>query len=289
LSVSEHTGEPVIRIRFYGQSIINLVTFWVAMPAIVAGVFLSFKKFPSNIFSFLIAASSVCLGLSIFTQVTFGNSAKFTFILSFFYAIYFVYAISTIMHWMTRQWLKRLFLACIIFCLLTTPVITEAAYIISPWFSDETYAFSGRHIIFYQDRKRNEAYKWIRENTPPDALLMLTYVETSNPDTIAQNSTYEPSALAERNLFVVKDWYTVSNPEYKKRIMIRKKLFSDTSYTAVNKYFLELNRPVYLLVEDTQSPFIRPDSDFGSFDFNSRHFQLVFTDGRQRIYRIIPR
>ena len=79
---------------------------------------------------------------------------------------------------------------------------------------------------------------------------MLPYVETSDPDTIAQNSAYEPAALSERNLFVVKDWYTVSNPEFKKRISIREKLFVNYSDHEVRDFFESLNRPVYLLVED---------------------------------------
>jgi hypothetical protein len=284
LSVSGNTGEPVIRINFYDQSIINLVTFWLPMPVIILGVLISFKKLPSKIFYFLIVAALVCLGLSVFTQVTFENSAKFTFILSFFYALFFVFAISGLLHLISRQWLRRFLSTGIILYLLITPVITEAAYIISPWFSDKTHSFSGRHIIFSQDRERNEAYKWIRNNTPPDALLMLTYVETSNPDTIAQNSTYESAALTERNLFVVEDWYTLPNSEYIKRVIIRQKVLTNYNDSDVRSYFLSLNRPIYLLIEEKLPPMYYTDKIFNNFPDNHEGFLLVFKNERQRVY-----
>ncbi len=175
----------------------------------------------------------------------------------------------------------------IVLCLLITPIITEAAYIISPWFSDKTHSFSGRHIVFSYDEKRNEAYEWIRNNTQPDALLMLTYTRTLNPDAIAQNSTYEPAAITERNLFVIKDYYTDSSPEYMKRITIREKLFSYTLDPAILQYLHDLNRPLYLLVEDMSSPLIIKEAVFDNFDFNSETFHRVFTNSRQRVYQII--
>jgi hypothetical protein len=284
LSISSNTNEPVIRINFYDQSIENIVAFWLPIPVIFAGVIFSFKKFPSTIFFFLIVAASLCLGLSIFTQVAFGNSAKFTFILSFFYALFFVSATSGLLHLVSKQWLKRFLSAGIILFLLITPIMTEAAYILSPWFRDNTYSFSGRHIVFAQDRKRNEAYTWIRNSTPPVALVMLTYVETSNPDTIAQNSTYEAAALTERNLFVVKDWYTFPNPEYTKRVSIREKLFLNYADNDVRNFFTSLNCPVYLLVEDELPPIYFTDEIFHNFPDDPEGLLLVFSNKRQRVY-----
>ena len=286
LSVSSNTGEPVIRIKIGDQSIINLVSFLLPMPVIIAGVFFSYKRLPSIIFYFLMAAASVCFGLSVFTQVVLNNSDKFAFILSFFYALYFVLAISVLLHFISHRWLTRIVSACIVVYLLITPVITEAAYIVSPWFSDHTYSFSGRHTVFGQDRKRNEAYRWIRNNTPPESLLMLTYVETTDPDNIAQNSSYQPAAISERNLFVIKDWYTLPNPEYTKRVSIREKLFVNHSDPEVESFFKSLNRPVYLLVEDGLPPMYLEDKIFHDFPDNPEGFLLVFKDKKQRVYMV---
>jgi len=284
LSVSSDTSEPVIRINFYGQSIINLVAFWLPMPVILVGTLVSFKKLPPMIFYFLAVAASLCLGLSVFTKVVLDNSDKFTFILSFFYALYFVIAISSLLRLISIRWVTRILSVCIVLFLLITPVITEAAYIISPWFRDNTYSFSGRHVLFDREGERSDAYTWIRNNTPAEALIMLTYVETSDPDTIAQNSTYEPAALSERNLFVVKDWYTVSNPEFRKRISIREKLFVNYSDHEVRDFFESLNRPVYLLVEDKLPSMYLTEKIFHDFPDDPEGFILVFSNKRQRVY-----
>jgi hypothetical protein len=284
LSVSSNASEPVIRIRFSDQSIINLVAFWLPMPVILIGVLFSFKKLPSTIFYFLIFAASVCLGLAVFTRVVLNNSEKFTFILSFFYALYFVIATSVLLHLISNRWIMRILSTGIILFLLITPIITEAAYIISPWFRDNTYSFSGRHVLFARDKDRNDAYTWIRNNTPPDALIMLTYVETSEPDTIAQNGTYEPAALTERNLFVIKDWYTFSDPEYIKRISIREKLFMNYPDPEVRDFFNSLNRPVYLLVEDELPLIYLTEEMFHDFSDNHEGFLLVFRNKRQKVY-----
>lgn len=284
LSVSSNTSEPIIRIKFGDQSIKNLVAYWLPMPVIVAGVLFSFKKLPSKIFYFLIVAVSLCLSLSIFTEVALWNSEKFAFTMSFFFALFFVSAISSLLHLISKRWLKIILFASIILFLLITPIITEAAYIISPWFRDHTYSFSGRHVLYAQDTERNEAYSWIRNNTPPEALVMLTYVETTDPDNIAQNSTYEPAALTERNLFVVKDWYTFSNPEYTKRVSIREKLLMNYSDPEVRGFFNSLNRPVYLLVEDKLPPMYLTEKIFHDFPDNPEGFLLVFSNKRQRVY-----
>jgi hypothetical protein len=272
-----------MRINFYDQSIKNLVAFWMPMPLIFLGAVFSFRKLTGRIFTFLVLAALLCFSLSIFTKVTFGNSAKFTFILSFFYAIYFVIAISDLLHLITRGWLRRVLSLCIILFLLITPVITEAAYIFSPWFEDYEYSFSGRHIVFNQNKKRNEAYEWIRNNTAPESLIMLTYVETSNPDTVAQNSTYESAALAERNLFVVKDWYTYPNPEYTRRVNMRQKLLLNYDDADVRNYLASLNRPVYLLMEDKLPPEYITDEIFNNFPEDLKGFLLVFRNKHQRV------
>jgi hypothetical protein len=261
-----------------------MIAFWLPMPLILVGTVFSFKKLSDKIFIFLTLSAVTCLGLSLFTQVTFGNSAKFTFILSFFYAVYFVFAIAGLINYASKRWLRVILLSGIIIFLMITPVITEAAYIISPWFRDYTYSFAGRHIIFSKDRKRNEAYAWIRNNTPPDALVMLTYIDNSNTDTIAQNSTYEAAAISERNLFVVKDWYTSSHPEYMRRVGIRQKLLLNHIDADVKNFFASLNRPVYLLVEDKLPPIYLTDKIFNNFPENPEGFLLEFSNNRQRVY-----
>jgi hypothetical protein len=284
LSVAGITGGPAIKINVYDQSIINLVTFWLPLPFIFIGAVFSFRKLSRDVFLFLIGAALLCFGLATFTQITFNNSAKFTFILSYFYAILFVVAISELLRLFSRRLLRVALCLCIILFLLITPVITVAAYIISPWFTDQTYTFSQGHIVFNKNRKRNEAYVWIRGNTPPEALVMLTYTDTSNPYTIAQNSTYEAAAITERNLFVVNDWYTYTNREYINRIKIRKKALSDSNDTGVSRYFKSLNRPVYLLVEEKLPSLYFTDDIFNNFPDNPEGFKLVFSNKRQRVY-----
>jgi hypothetical protein len=284
LSVSSNTGEPIIRINFYDQSIINLVAFWLPMPLIFIGAVLLFRKMPSKLFIFLIVAAALCFSLSTFTQVSLGNSSKFTFILSFFYALFFVLAVSKLMNLISKRWIKLILSAYVILFLLLTPIITEAGYIVSPWFIDNTYSFSRRHILFSRDGKRNEAYTWIRENTPPETLVMLTYFETLYEENIAHNSTYEPAALTERNLFVVKDWYTISNPEYSRRIKIREKHFVNPRDGGVQSFFASLKRPVYLLVEDRLPTAYLREERFNEYPDNPEGFLLVFKNNNQRVY-----
>jgi hypothetical protein len=113
---------------------------------------------------------------------------------------------------------------------------------------------------------------------------MLPYVETSDPDQIAQNITYEPAAITERNLFVVKDWYTLPNPEYIKRVSIRQKVLSNYNDIDVRNYFTSLNRPIYLLVEEKLPPMYYTDEIFNNFPDDPEGFILVFRNEKQRVY-----
>ncbi len=284
LSVSSTSSEPAIKIAFWDQSIRNIIVFWLPAPFILYGVWIAFKENSSRKLLFLLTGTFLCFSLSTFTRVALWNSGKFTFILSFFYALFFVYAISKLLHLFSNRWLKRIITASIILFLFITPILTEISYIVSPWFRDNTYSFSGRHIVFAQDSQRNEAYTWIRNNTASEALIMLTYVETSDPDNIAQNSTYEPAALTERNLFVVKDWYTFPNPEYTKRVSIREKLFLSYSDPDVKSFFATLDRPVYLLVEERLSPVYLKDEIFKKFPDDPEGFMLLYHNENQRVY-----
>jgi len=128
--------------------------------------------------------------------------------------------------------------------------MTEAGYLCSAWFRDKTYSFKGRHVLFAQDEPRNEAYTWIRDNTPHDSLLMLSYVVTPYWDNTAHIMSYRPAVLSERSLFVIKDVYTFISPDYEHRVRIRKKLFKDPGDPLVVEYFSSLNRPVFLLIEE---------------------------------------
>jgi hypothetical protein len=286
LAVSGNTGEPVINIHFYDQSLENLVAFWLPMPFILAGAAVSFGRLSRNMFFFLASATLLCFSLSVFTRVALDNSTKFAFVLSFFYAVYFVIGLSALLKALSWTWMRRLLSLCMIVALLATPVITEAAYILSPWFGDRTYSFHGGHIMFNRDEKRNEAYAWIRNTMPSNALVMLPYVETGNPDMIAQNSTYEAAAMTERNLFVVKDWYTLPDSEYEKRVRIRQKIISGEIDSDVRKYFTLLNRSVYLLVEENLPTMYRTDEIFQNFPDKPEGLVLVFKKNRQKVYLV---
>lgn len=290
LSVSGNTSSPPIRINFWDQSIRNTVIFWMAYPAIIMGIWIAIKKLSSEKLLFLLAGTFLCFGLSTFTEVALWNSSKFTFILSFFYAVFFVFTISYLFCLFTTQWLKKIITAGIILILLNAPLLTEASYITSRWFWDKTYSFSGIHIVFSQDPQRNRAYEWLRKNTSPDALILLPYIETANPfhrDKVGENITYEPAALAERTLFVIKDnWYTLPYSEYKRRVKIRRKLFANPADPEVRNFFTSLNRPVYLLIENQLSPIYLRDEIFKDSFEGLDGFLLVYQNEKQRIYRV---
>ncbi len=168
------------------------------------------------------------------------------------------------------------------------PILVEATHIVSAFSTDHIYAFPGKHITYAQDSQKNEAYIWIRENTPVNVLLMLSYVETNWP-CCAFNNNYEPAAIAERTLYVIKDEdYTISNPEYAKRVAYREKLFTTPEDISVNNFFSELNRPVYLLVEDNLDEerfFV--EERFKHFpEKPGRPFLLTFKSDLQRVYLI---
>ncbi len=274
---------------FYGQSIKNMAVFIVPLPLIIYGAWTAQKRLAlSSEFIFLAIGTVLCLILTVFTRWPFDNSYKFNYILTFFLAFFLVVASESLFTFVTGKWLKRLMTASIIFLLSLTPIIVESAYIVSSFSTDYVYSFSGRHIIYAQDRQKNEAYAWIRENTPNDSLLMLSYTETNWPCCGLQNN-YEPAAITERTLYIIKDKdYTVSNPEFAKRVLFREKLFENTDDPAVIEFFSKLNRPIYLLIEDNmdESRFFVQDR-FKPFPMDMRkEFSLVFHNERQRVYQI---
>ncbi|GBD96588.1 MAG TPA: hypothetical protein ENG83_11210 [Nitrospirae bacterium] len=273
------------------QVIRNLIVFLLPSPLIIAGFWFAFKRFSfSRRFLFLLSGTLICLLLSVFLRLNWSNSAKFSFILSFFFAFLFVFSLIHIMPLFSNIWLKRAITVCLIVFLLATPVITEAAYICSPWFRDTTYAFSGRHVVFAQDNLRNGAYTWIRDNTPPDALLLLPYYATPfAPDgiTIAQIFSYRPTALSERSLFVIKDVYAYLRPEYKERVRIREQFFKNPQNTEVKQYIASLNRPVYLLVEEGYDDPLMEGVEFNKVpEYPGAPFVLVYQNDMQRVYSL---
>ena len=273
------------------QTIRNLIVFLLPSPLIIAGFWFAFKRFAfSGRFLFLLSGTLICLLLSVFLRLNWSNSAKFSFILSFFFAFLFVFSLIHIMSLFSNVWLKRAITGCITVFLLATPVITEAAYICSPWFRDTTYAFNGRHVIFAQDKSRNGAYTWIRDNTPPDTLLLLPYYATPYAPggiTIAQSFSYRPTALSERSLFVIKDVYAYLRPEYKERVRIREQFFKNPGNTEVKQYITSLDRPVYLLVEEGyEDPLMKGVKIDQVPEKPGEEFLLVFKNDRQKVYRI---
>ena len=270
------------------QTIRNLIVFLLPSPFIIAGFWYAFKRFAfSRRFLFLMSGSLLFLLLSIFLRLNWSNSAKFSYILSYFFSFLFVFALSQLTLLFSNIWLKRGIAGCFVIFLLATPIITEAAYIYSPWFRDTTYTFRGRHVIFAKDSSRNEAYTWIRDNTSLEALLMLPYLDTPYGITIAQAVSYRPSALSERSLFVVKDVYAYLLTEYEERVNMRKRFFEDPKDPQARQYIASLNRPVYLLIEDG---FEDPVMEGVEFDIDpeglGEELKLVFQNDRQRVYRV---
>ena len=287
-------GEDVSSFKFFYlnvQTIKNLIVFLLPSPFILAGFWLVYKQFLFSRKSlFLFSGTLIFIILSVFLRLNWSNSAKFSFILSFFFSFPFVLSLKYISAMSLNRWLSRTMIGIIVISLLSTPLLTEAAYLRSQWFNDDTYAFQGKHLVFSRDRPRNEAYDWIRNNTSVDSLMLLPFFampQAPGGITIAQDFSYRPSALTERSLFVIKDVYAYVSPEFNERTIIRELLFSDPRNNRVRKYLMTVKRPVYLLEEDTYG-----DSLLYGVKFNRRPehssdiFHLVFNNDRQRVYKI---
>jgi hypothetical protein len=287
--ISSGSQGGIFSFDFYDQSLKNMVVFLIPLPVIIYGAWTALKKLSfSREFYFLSISTALCLTLTIFTRWPFDNSYKFNYILLLFFALFFVFAVSRLLAFIGNSWLKRLITILIIFFLLLPTILVEATHIISAFSTDHIYAFPGKHITFAQDNQKNEAYMWIRENTPGNALLMLSYVESNLP-CCAFNNNYEPAAVAERALYVIKDEdYTISNPEYAKRVEIREKLFATPEDPQVIDFFNSLNRPVYLLVEDKMEEdrfFV--ENRFKHLPVNlGKRFVPVFQNDRQWVYLV---
>ena len=273
---------------FYDQSLKNMVVFLVPLPLIVFGAWRAFKKMSfSREYLFLIIGTILCLGLTVFTRWPFDNSYKFNYIQTFFFALFFVFALSGLLPLLAGKWLKRLVTASFALFLLLPPIIIMTAHISAALHTEFRYNFSGKHFIFDQDKRKNEAYEWIRENTPEDALIMLSYVETPWP-CCGLNNNYEVAAISERNLYVIKDTdYTTSNPEYAKRVWFREKLFENPKDPLAVDFLKSLNRPVYLLVEENLSDRFLVEDRFRNFPENPGDpFVLLFRNDMQRVYLV---
>ncbi len=268
-----------VQIIGFAPTLKYVAVFWLPFPVIIAGIWIALKRLAfSKTLYFLLTGTFLILGLSIFLKWGERNSYKFAYILPFFFSIFFVFALSVWLPKIHNRLLKGLITTSIVLLLLSHPISVETSYILSPRFRDTTYSFSDKHIIFAKDSVKNEAYKWIRDNTPPESLVMLTYIETDAGICPTANEASEPSALTERSIFVIdyKD-YTMNFPEYTKRLSIWEKFFEDPQNLQARNYFTSLKRPVYLLVED----------DFNELPENlKKEFPLMFHNDRQKVYLI---
>ncbi|GAB4534977.1 MAG: hypothetical protein Fur0020_02010 [Thermodesulfovibrionia bacterium] len=285
LSVAGGVKEPLLQLRFWDQSIRNLFAFWLPYPLIILGMVMFFKSsLEKDIKILMFSGFIVAFIFATFMELPHWNSIKFTYILSYFYAIFFIIAVSRILSASIFERIKPGITIAIILFLCFTPLLTETAYLISPWFNDNEFSFSGRHIAFNQHKERNEAYEWIRKNTRKDAILILNFVTTMNPDKIAQNDIYMYSAVTERNLFIIRDWYTESLPEFSERLMIRERILRESD-PELKEFFRKLNRPVYLFIEDYLPENYVIDIKNRMVEENG-NFKLVFKNDFQRIYRL---
>ncbi len=288
-NISSGGQGEIFSFDFYNQSLKNMIVFMVSLPIIVYGIWVAFKRYSlSNEFYFLGLGTVLCLALTVFTRWPFDNSYKFNYILLFFFTLYFIFAVNSLLTLVASKWSKRLIATGIIVFFSLTPIVVESSYIISSFSTDYVYLLTGSHIEYAQDKQKNEAYTWIRENTPYDALIMLSYFETNWP-CCGLGNNYEAAAIAERTLYVIRDDdYTVSNPEYAKRVLFRKKLFENPYDRSVIDFFSAFKQPIYLLIEDNldERRFFVEDR-FKPFPYRpGRGFVLVYQNERQMVYRI---
>lgn len=286
--VSSSGQGDIFSLAFYDQSFKNMVVFLVPLPVIISGAWAAFKRLSfSKELYFLLIGTALCLGLTIFTRLPFDNSYKFNYILTFFFAVFFVFALSVWLPLLANRWLNRLVTAGVLLFLLLTTFLIIASYIGASFYTDYRYAFSGKHFIYAQDKLKNEAYVWIREKTPKDALIMLGYMETPWP-CCGINNNYEVAAITERNLYVIKDTdYTTSNPEYAKRVEFRESLFNNPDSPQVVEFFRSLDHQVYLLVEENLPDRFLVEERFKHFpEEPGGPFELKFRNEMQRVYHI---
>lgn len=270
------------------QTIENLIVFLLPSPFIIAGLWHAYKNQSFSIkFLFLLTGSVLSVLMAVFLRFNWSNSAKFSYIIAFFFSFFFVYALGRFFTLFSNAWLKRSLVCLFVVYLLSTPLITEAAYILSPWFRDRTYSFHGRHTAFANDKSRNEAYEWLRDKTPVDTLLVLPYFETPFGITIAQPISYRPTALSERSLLVVKDVYAYLRAEYKERVFIREKLLENPGDPRVREFLTALGRPVFVIVDDSPGDYLMEGVETQPVsEHRFEEFILEFKNARQRVYRV---
>jgi hypothetical protein len=291
INIGRTSTDPFILSMYKIQKIKNLMAFWLSLPLIIVGIWVALKRylgFSQRMF-FILSGALVCLLLADLLRLPWYDSYKFIFILSLFFALLFIFSLRGFLSLIAKQWLKGFIIVCVIFFLLLTPVMTETAYIISPWFKDNTYTFSGRHIIFNKDYQRNEAYMWLRDKTTEDSLILLPYLSVSYPywDIVAHNYTYRVAAITERAYFVIRDVYAWTTPGYKVRVKMRDYIFKNPSNPALLEYLKFLDRDIYILLEDGYKDKYLKDVIFDELPHNNdKIFNLVFNNNKQKIYRL---
>ncbi len=286
--ISSSGQGSILILSFYSQSVKNLVVFLLPSPVIIYGAWIVFKRFSFSREALLLFSGAVlCLALSALTRWPFDNSYKFNYILVFFCALFFMFAMFRWMSMFSGRVAPVLIIAILSLYVFLTPFIVVTSYIVSCLSMDRQLTFIDGHIVYAQDKQKNEAYSWIRDNTPSNSLVMLSYIETSYP-CCGVNRNYEAAALSERTQYVIKDTdYTTSNPEYLKRVLMREKLFRNPDDPQVISYFSSLKRPVYLLVEKGLPDVFVVEDRFRHFpEYSGRPFELVFHNDRQRVYKI---
>ncbi|MBC8550383.1 MAG: hypothetical protein H8D23_12130 [Candidatus Brocadiales bacterium] len=250
---SSKGGESVIQIGVYIQSFRNIIVFWLTLPFIVAGMWLFLKrKAFSEEFYLIVSGVFVCTVLAAFMKLSDDNSYKFSYILCLFFALFFVEAIQRIMTLTSTHLMRVLISLTVILLLISNPVLVAISYAFSPWLKDASYRFSGSHVEFASDTEKGDAFVWIRENTPVDALVMVT--DVGHPDDCCgENSTYMPAVITERNLYIVSDGFTIASPEYKKRVEIVRQLLENPGAPEIAGVLESLNRQIYIVIENDMS------------------------------------
>ncbi|MCK5506452.1 MAG: hypothetical protein KAJ10_14920 [Thermodesulfovibrionia bacterium] len=271
---------------FYYQSLNNMIVFLLPLPVIIYGIWRAFQvMYFSKEAAFLFVGMVLSLILAVVTRWPFDNSYKFNYILIFFFAFYFTFALSVWLPCVAARLTNRFFAGIVVIMLLLAPFMIEAAHISASLSTDYKVIFHEKHLWYAKDHEKNEAYSWIRNNTAPNALIMLSYIETTWP-CCGMNDNYEHAAIAERNLYLINDRdYTASNPEYKMRVNYRNKLFENPKDPETVNFFKLLNRPVYLLLEKDLPDYFLVEDRFKSFPVPlDKTFELKFHSDRQQVY-----
>lgn len=211
LAITKHSqwsaaASPFLSVGFSVRSVLSsLSPFWLLLPLILAGAICwvpLLRRLPvAMAFSgaLVLGLLAICLRMQQNTQY------KFIYGLCLFAALFSVQG----WVWLRKRFLSRplwrrtaVVAACTI-C-LHVPVLFVIGAVTSSMYDDASVRVVGRDLVRTDDPARMECLAWVRDETSPDAALVLPLIED---DRSPSNVGFRDPAIARRSAFLVYDVY----------------------------------------------------------------------------------